>query len=67
MSCTGIELWGGLSSHVPDFGVSSGLSDLWDIDPLQAQSSAVDKWPDDECPFGQSENQVNQPKCDDSF
>ncbi|KAM3341316.1 heat stress transcription factor A-3 [Capsicum galapagoense] len=68
MSSTGTELWGGLGNYVPDFGVSSGLSDLWDLDPLLAAGgSGVDKWPDDESPFGQSENQVNQPKSDDSF
>ncbi|XP_059305995.1 heat stress transcription factor A-3 [Lycium ferocissimum] len=67
MENTGTELWGSYSNYVPDFGVSSGLSDLWDIDPLQAAgSSGVDKWPDDESPFGQSENQANQPK-NDSF
>ncbi|KAJ8537681.1 hypothetical protein K7X08_014221 [Anisodus acutangulus] len=67
MSSTGAELWGSLSNYVPDFGVSSGLSDLWDIDPLQAAgSSGVDKWPDDESPIGQSESQANQPK-NDSF
>lgn len=65
MSSAGAELWGSLSNYVPDFGVSSGLSDLWDIDPLQAAgSSGVDNWPDDESPFGQSENQANQPKND---
>lgn len=65
MPSTGAELWGSLSSYVPDFGVSSGLSDLWDIDPLQAAgSSGVDKWPADESPFGQSESHANQPKSD---
>ncbi|CAN4121423.1 unnamed protein product [Withania somnifera] len=68
MSSTGTELWGSIGNYVPDFGVSSGLSDFWDIDPLQAAgSSGVDEWPDDESPFGQSENQANQPKNDDSF
>ncbi|KAH0638561.1 hypothetical protein KY285_035147 [Solanum tuberosum] len=63
----GTELWDSLSSYVPDFGVSSGLSDLWDIDPLQAAgSSGVDKWPADGSPFGQSESHANQPK-NDSF
>lgn len=67
MPSTGAELWGSPSNYVPDFGVSSGLSDLWDIDPLQAAGSAgVDKWPDDESPFGQSESPANQPK-NDSF
>ncbi|XP_049359301.1 heat stress transcription factor A-3 [Solanum verrucosum] len=63
----GAELWDSCSSYVPDFGVSSGLSDLWDIDPLQAAgSSGVDKWPADGSPFGQSESHANQPK-NDSF
>lgn len=67
MSSTGAELWGSLSNYVPDFGVSSGLSDLWDIDPLQAAgSSGVYNWPDDESPFGQSQSHANQPK-NDSF
>ncbi|MCD7468630.1 heat stress transcription factor [Datura stramonium] len=67
MSSTGAELWGSLSNYVPDFGVSSGLSDLWDIDPLQAAgSSGVDNWPDDESPFGQSESHAYEPK-NDSF
>nr|AAF74563.1 heat stress transcription factor A3 [Solanum peruvianum] len=67
MPSTGPELWDSLSSYVPDFGVSSGLSDLWDIDPLQvAGSSGVDKWPADGSPFGQSESHANQPK-NDSF
>ncbi|KAJ8532760.1 hypothetical protein K7X08_015649 [Anisodus acutangulus] len=52
MSSTGPDLWGSLSNYVPDFGVSSGLSDLWDIDPLQAAGiSGVYKWPDVESPF----------------
>ncbi|CAN4117218.1 unnamed protein product [Withania somnifera] len=68
MSSTGPELWGSIGNCVPDFGVCSGLSDLWDIDPLQAAgSSAVRKWLDDESPLDQSENQANQPKNDDSF
>ncbi|KAL3327632.1 hypothetical protein AABB24_035353 [Solanum stoloniferum] len=63
----GAELWDSFSSYAPDFGVSSGLSDLWDIDPLQAAgSSGVDKWPADASPFGQSESHANQPK-NDSF
>ncbi|KAH0637848.1 hypothetical protein KY289_037763 [Solanum tuberosum] len=67
MPSAGTELWDSLSSYVPDFGVSSGLSDLWDIDPLQAAgSSGVDKWPADGSPFGQSESHANQPK-NDSF
>ncbi|OIT01472.1 heat stress transcription factor a-3 [Nicotiana attenuata] len=59
MSSTGTELWGSLSNYdVPDFGVSAGLPDvLWDIDPLQeAGSSGVDKWPNDESPFGLPKN-----------
>lgn len=67
MPSTGAELWDSRSSYVPDFGVSSGLSDLWDIDPLQvAGSSGVDKWPADGSPFGQSGSHANQPK-NDSF
>ncbi|KAK4730811.1 hypothetical protein R3W88_023799 [Solanum pinnatisectum] len=67
MPSAGAELWDSFSSYVPDFGVSSGLSDLWDIDPLQAAgSSGVDKWPADGSPFGQSESHANQPK-NDSF
>lgn len=62
------ELWGNLSNYdVPELGVSSSLSDIWDLGPLQAGgSSGVEKWPGDESPFHELDNQASQPRDDSS-
>ncbi|KAI3471979.1 hypothetical protein Pfo_028667 [Paulownia fortunei] len=53
MSSSITEPWGNLSNYdVPELGVSSGLSDIWDIGSLQpAGSSGIERWLDEDSPF----------------
>lgn len=62
-SCT--ELWGNISNYeVPELG---GLSDIWDIGSLRpAGGSGIEKWPDEDSPFNELENQEGQPRDDSS-
>ncbi|MED6162075.1 hypothetical protein PIB30_118804 [Stylosanthes scabra] len=61
-SSCGNELWGNPVSHVvPEFGGTSGVSDIWDIG---SGSLGIDKWPADESPTEEKESQAGQPKDD---
>ncbi|XP_060668960.1 heat stress transcription factor A-3 isoform X1 [Ziziphus jujuba] len=64
MSSCGNELWGNpVSFDEPELGVTEGLLDVWDLGSLQAAGgSVIDKWPADESPFNESENQAGQLK-----
>lgn len=55
------ELWcNPINYEVPELGVTSGLSDIWDLGSLQvAEGSGIDKWTADE-----PESQDGQPKDD---
>ncbi|KAE9619617.1 putative transcription factor HSF-type-DNA-binding family [Lupinus albus] len=61
----GNELWGNLINYqVPEFGVTSGISDFWDIG---SGSFGIDKWlADDETPFDETGSEVGQRKDDRS-
>lgn len=54
-------LWGNISNYeIPEVGVSSGLSDNWELGSLQAaEGSGVEKWPGDESPFGEVDSSKN--------
>ncbi|KAI3471856.1 hypothetical protein Pfo_028509 [Paulownia fortunei] len=53
MSSSITEPRGNLSNYdVPELGVSSGLSDIWDVGSLQpAGSSGIERWLDEDSPF----------------
>lgn len=58
------ELWGdSFNYQVPEFGVTSGMSDIWDIG---SGSLGIDKWPADESPLDEADSQDGQPKDDTS-
>lgn len=62
-SC-GNELWGNYFNYqVPEFGVTSGMSDILDIG---SGSLGIDKWPADESPLDEADSQAGQPKDDRS-
>ncbi|XP_025634986.1 heat stress transcription factor A-3-like isoform X2 [Arachis hypogaea] len=61
-SSCGNELWGNPVNHgVPEFGGTSGVSDIWDIG---SGSLGIDKWPADESPMDKKESQGGQPEDD---
>ncbi|XP_047161925.1 heat stress transcription factor A-3-like [Vigna umbellata] len=64
-SSCGNELWGNPMNyeHVPEFGVTSGMSesDMWDIG---SGSLGIDKWAGDEPSVGELDGQSGQPKED---
>ncbi|XP_052171986.1 heat stress transcription factor A-3-like [Diospyros lotus] len=64
MSSSSNELWGNLSNYdVPELGVTSGLSDIWNLGSLPAAgSSGVEERPGDEPPFDELDSQAGQPK-----
>ncbi|XP_022767163.1 heat stress transcription factor A-3-like [Durio zibethinus] len=66
MSSSSNEFWGNLESYdLPELGVTSGLSDVWDLGFLQAaEDSGTDKWPAEESPFDNPnpETQAGQPE-----
>ncbi|CAI9097822.1 OLC1v1034319C1 [Oldenlandia corymbosa var. corymbosa] len=65
-SCS--ELWGNVVNYdMPEIGISSGMSDFWNLDPLHGpQSSGVEKWQEDENPFKELDEQAGLPKDDSS-
>lgn len=66
------ELWDSsipINYEVPDFGVTGGMSDLWDISYMQETGNSGlddDKWPTDEFPPNKPEGQADRPKDDRS-
>ncbi|KAL7170379.1 hypothetical protein ACSBR2_035278 [Camellia fascicularis] len=66
MSNSSNELWDIVSNYdVPELGISSGLSDIWDLDSLLvAGSSGAEKWPGDNSPFDEPDSQAGQTKYD---
>ncbi|KAL2502651.1 Heat stress transcription factor A-3 [Forsythia ovata] len=66
MSSSTNELWGNLSNYyMPELGVSSGISDIWDIASLQPGGiSGIETWPDEDSPLNELENQAGQPRDD---
>ncbi|KAK8557037.1 hypothetical protein V6N13_035142 [Hibiscus sabdariffa] len=64
------ELWGNLETYdIPELGVTGGLSDVWDLEFLQAaEDSGTDKWPAEEFPFDNpnTQNQAGQPEANRS-
>ncbi|KAI4349018.1 hypothetical protein L6164_009674 [Bauhinia variegata] len=58
-SVSGNELWGNpINYELPEFGVTGGMSDIWDISSLQATGSlGIEKWPTDDSPPGETETQ----------
>ncbi|KAL3536154.1 hypothetical protein ACH5RR_004615 [Cinchona calisaya] len=68
MSSSSNELWNNAANYdIPELEVSSGFPDFWDLGSLNAAgSSGAEKWPDDESPFGELDDQVGQQKDDSS-
>ncbi|KAK4478713.1 hypothetical protein RD792_014211 [Penstemon davidsonii] len=66
MSSSSTELWGNFSGFgEPELGVSSGLSDIWDIGSFQeAGSSGIEKWPDEDSPSVELEKRDSSKKMD---
>ncbi|KAK7267904.1 hypothetical protein RIF29_20585 [Crotalaria pallida] len=64
-SSCGDDIWGNpINYQVPEFGMTSGMSDIWDIG---SGSLGNDKWPaDDESPFDETVSQAGQEKGDRS-
>ncbi|KAJ1419499.1 Winged helix-like DNA-binding domain superfamily [Sesbania bispinosa] len=63
-SSSGNELWGNPMNYgVPEFGVTSGMSesDIWDIG---LGNLGIDTWPADESPLDETNSQAGQPKDD---
>ena len=53
---SGAELWGNpINYEVPEFGGTSGVSDIWDIG---SGSLGIDMWPADESPHDEPESQA---------
>ncbi|XP_068309030.1 heat stress transcription factor A-3-like [Pyrus communis] len=59
MSTSMNELWGNpVNYDVPEVGVTGGLLDVWDIDPLQeAGGLGINKWPAHESAFDEPQSQ----------
>lgn len=58
-----------INFEVPEFGVTGGMSDLWDINYVQETGNSGfydDKWPADEFPPKETEGQADRPKDDRS-
>ncbi|KAL3532047.1 hypothetical protein ACH5RR_005568 [Cinchona calisaya] len=69
ISASSKELWNNAANYdIPELVVSSELSDFWDLgSPLHATgSSDAEKWPGNEYPFGELDDQVRQYKDDRS-
>ncbi|KAI7997904.1 Heat stress transcription factor A-3 [Camellia lanceoleosa] len=66
MSNSSNELWDIVTNYdVPELGISSGLSHIWDLDSLLvAGSSGAEKWPGDDSPFDEPDSQAGQTKDD---
>lgn len=58
MSSSNNDVWGNLANIVaPEFGVTSGMSDIWDVSSSEvAVGPGFDTWPADECQVGQPKN-----------
>lgn len=69
MSSSGDNLWSNLSNYdMPELGVSSGLSDIWDIASPQAPiGSGIEKWSSEKDLFHELERQASQPEDDSSM
>ncbi|XP_028777185.1 heat stress transcription factor A-3 [Neltuma alba] len=66
------ELWDNpipINYEVPEFGVTGGMSDLWDVSYMQETGNSgfdVDKWPAEEFPHNETEDEADRPKDDRS-
>ncbi|XAR69702.1 hypothetical protein NMG60_11001402 [Bertholletia excelsa] len=68
ISSSGNELWGNISNYVvPELGLPSALSDVWDLGSLQqVGNSGAEKWPVDDSPFDELDSQASLLKDDSS-
>lgn len=68
MSSSTNELWSNLSNYdMPELGVSSGISDIWDIGSLQPWGTpGIETWPEEDSPLNELENQAGQSRDDSS-
>lgn len=67
-SSSGNELWGNpINYEVPEFGVTGGMSDIWDSSYMQETGNlGIDKWPAEEFPPNETESQADTAKDDRS-
>ncbi|XP_038697399.1 heat stress transcription factor A-3-like isoform X2 [Tripterygium wilfordii] len=68
MSSSSTELWSNLVSYdTPELGLTSELTDIWNLGPIQAAGgAAIEKWPAVENPFNEPESHSGQQKDDRS-
>ncbi|CAI9783122.1 unnamed protein product [Fraxinus pennsylvanica] len=68
MSSSTNVLWGNLSNYdMLELGVSSGMSDIWDIGSLQPWgTSGIEMWPDEDSPLKELEDQAGLSRDDSS-
>ncbi|KAF7818742.1 Heat stress transcription factor A-3 [Senna tora] len=67
-SSSGNELWGNpINYEVPEFGVTGGMSDIWDVSYMpETGNLGIDNWPTEEFSLNETETQADRPKDDRS-